>query len=99
MISIINIQKSKFSNLKNTLSKQKEKKDSFEFSLKRLEEIVEALEDGSVQLDEALKLYEEGITLSKQCVAKLSAAEVKLKRLSKDAQGNFELFEEESENE
>ena len=72
----------------------KEKTDSFEYTLKRLEEIVQSLEEGNVPLDEALKLYEEGITLSKLCGEKLKSAELKLKRLSKDAKGNFELFEE-----
>ena len=75
----------------------KEKKDTFEHSLKRLEEIVESLEDGNVALDDALKLYEEGISISKQCVEKLNSAELKLKRLSKDAKGNFELFAEGTE--
>ncbi len=70
----------------------KEKKDTFEHSLKRLEEIVESLEDGNVALDDALKLYEEGISISKQCVEKLNSAELKLKRLTKDATGSFELF-------
>ncbi|MBI3192957.1 MAG: exodeoxyribonuclease VII small subunit [Ignavibacteriae bacterium] len=72
----------------------KEKKDTFEYSLRRLEEIVESLEEGSVPLDDALKLYEEGISISKQCIEKLNSAELKLKRLSKDAKGNFELFTE-----
>ncbi|MBI3189621.1 MAG: exodeoxyribonuclease VII small subunit [Ignavibacteriales bacterium] len=75
----------------------KDKKDTFEHSLKRLEEIVESLEDGNVPLDDALKLYEEGISISKQCVEKLNSAELKLKRLSKDAKGNFELFAEGTE--
>ncbi|HMD14016.1 MAG TPA: exodeoxyribonuclease VII small subunit [Bacteroidota bacterium] len=72
-----------------------DKKDigSFERSLKRLEEIVEQLEDGSITLDEVMKMYEEGVSLSKQCLEHLSQAEVTLKRLSKDAKGNFDLFE------
>ena len=70
---------------------------SFEHSLKRLEEIVETLEQGNVSLDDLMKMYEEGIQISKGCLEELSRAEVKLKRLSKDAQGNFELFDEEME--
>ncbi len=77
----------------------KDKKETFEHSLQRLEEIVESLEDGSVKLDDAVKLYEEGILLSKQCLEKLRTAELKLKRLGKDAEGNFELFEEEATDE
>jgi len=71
------------------------KTGGFEESLKRLEEIVETLEQGSVSLDEAMKMYEEGVVLSKQCLEKLTQAELKLKRLSKDVNGNFELFDEE----
>ncbi len=61
--------------------------------MKRLEEIVEKLESGSVPLDNAMELYEEGVNISKQCLEKLSQAELKLKKLSKDINGNFELFE------
>ena len=68
--------------------------DSLEASLKRLEEIVDSLEGGSVSIDDAMKMYEEGIQLSKACLEKLSQTELKLKRLSKNVQGNFELFEE-----
>lgn len=73
------------------------KPSSFEDSLKRLEEIVQTLEQGNVTLDEAMKMYEEGIEISKKCLAKLTEAEVKLKRLSKDVDGNFELFDEDLE--
>jgi len=65
--------------------------------LKRLEEIVEALERGGETLDEVMKMYEEGVALSKQCLDHLSNAEGKLKRLSKDVRGNFELFDEQME--
>jgi exodeoxyribonuclease VII small subunit len=69
---------------------------SFEDSLRRLEEIVEQLERGSISLEESMKMYEEGIALSKACVSRLMQAEVKLKRLGKDMEGNFQLFEEDS---
>ena len=62
--------------------------------MKRLEEIVEALESGNAPLDDVMKLYEEGVAISKECLAYLSNAEVKLKRLGKDIQGNFELFDQ-----
>ncbi|HXG01764.1 MAG TPA: exodeoxyribonuclease VII small subunit [Bacteroidota bacterium] len=74
---------------------KKENTQTFEQSLKRLEEIVEALEQGDVPLDDALKMYEEGIALSKACVEKLTQAELRLKKLAKDMQGNFRLIEEE----
>jgi exodeoxyribonuclease VII small subunit len=70
---------------------------TFEHSIKRLEKIVETLEEGSVPLEEALKMYEEGVMLSKLCLEKLKHAELKLKTLSKDVNGNFELFEQEEQ--
>jgi exodeoxyribonuclease VII small subunit len=76
-------------------SSKKENKQTFEQSLKRLEEIVEQLEQGDVPLDDALKMYEEGIELSKACVEKLTQAELHLKKLAKDMQGNFQLMEDE----
>ncbi len=75
-------------------STKKENKQSFEQSLKRLEEIVEQLEQGDVPLDDALKMYEEGIELSKACVEKLTQAELHLKKLAKDMQGNFRVIED-----
>ena len=74
--------------------KEKENKPSFEQSLRRLEKIVEELEQGEVPLDDALKMYEEGIELSKACVEKLTHAELRLKKLSKDMEGSFHLIEE-----
>lgn len=79
-------------NTKKTVT-QKVSSSTFEHSMKRLEEIVEKLESGSVPLDNAMELYEEGVNISKQCLEKLSQAELKLKKLSKDINGNFELFE------
>ncbi len=64
---------------------------SFEEAVKRLETIVEKLEEGSVPLDDVMSLYEEGIGLSKRCLEKLSQAELKLKRLTKDADGTLSL--------
>jgi exodeoxyribonuclease VII small subunit len=59
----------------------------------RLEEIVDSLEGGTAPLERSMKLYEEGVNLSKQCIDKLHESEIKLKRLSKDIEGNFELFD------
>ncbi|MBI1807283.1 MAG: exodeoxyribonuclease VII small subunit [Ignavibacteria bacterium] len=66
---------------------------NFERSLKRLEEIIETLERGEVSLDEVMKMYEEGVHLSKACLEQLTQAELKLKRLSKDINGNFRLID------
>ena len=75
------------------MKKKTETLGTFEHSMKRLEEIVDKLESGSVPLDNAMELYEEGVKISKQCLEKLTQAELKLKKLSKDINGNFELFE------
>ncbi len=67
----------------------------FESSLKHLETIVEQLERGDVPLEKSLDLYEEGIQLAKICADHLIRAEVKLKRLGKDLEGNLKLFAQE----
>lgn len=62
---------------------------TFEQALERLEEIVDALEQGTVPLDKALELYQEGATLSKECADRLKAAEQRIMKLSKNADGTF----------
>jgi exodeoxyribonuclease VII small subunit len=64
---------------------------SFEQSMKRLEAIVEKIERGDVPLDDVMKMYEEGVALSKQCLQHLQQTELKLKKLGRDLEGNFEL--------
>lgn len=54
-----------------------------------MEEIVESLEQGTVPLDRALDLYEEGVTLSKECADRLKTAEQRIKKLTKTADGTF----------
>jgi exodeoxyribonuclease VII small subunit len=75
------------------MTAKKIKKDSLEGSLARLEEIVDALERGDVALDDAVAFYEEGITLAKESAERLKAAELKIKKLSKDIDGKFEITE------
>jgi exodeoxyribonuclease VII small subunit len=70
---------------------------SFDESLQRLEQIVEQMEQGDIPLEESLKLYEEGVLLSKVCAQKLQQAELTIKRLGKDLEGNLKLFEEDAE--
>ncbi len=77
--------------------KKDPEESSFDDSLRRLEQIVEQMERGDIPLEESLKLYEEGIVLSKACAQKLQQAEVTIKRLGKDLEGNLKLFEEEAE--
>ena len=70
---------------------------SFDESLRRLEKIVEQMEQAELPLEESLKLYEEGIALSKACAQRLQQAELTIKRLGKDLEGNLKLFEEDAE--
>lgn len=52
-------------------------------ALKRLNEIVKSLEKGDTALEDALKLFEEGVTLTRSCHAKLSEAERRIEVLSR----------------
>ena len=56
---------------------------NFEQSLTRLEEVVRLLERGELPLEEGLALFEEGVTLSRQCQDRLDAAEKRMTALSK----------------
>jgi exodeoxyribonuclease VII small subunit len=75
--------------------------EKFETTLARLEKLVERLEDEDVDLDEALKAFEEGIKLSKQCVAKLGEAQKRVEILLKESDELFttEAFEASEEDE
>ncbi len=79
------------------MTTKKAAKRTLEQSLKRLEEIVNRMEGGETPLDEAVELYEEGIAIAKECAEKLKAAELKIKKLSKDVEGEFEVAETEEE--
>lgn len=68
-------------------------KDSIEKALVRLAEIVDKLERGTVTLDEALDLFEEGVQISKECNQKLKAAELRVQKLVKTLEGEFQMKE------
>lgn len=53
----------------------------FEKKLGRLEEIVQKMERGDLALEESLKLFEEGVTLSRECQVRLNEAEAQVKKL------------------
>ena len=63
-------------------------KMTFEQSMTRLEEIVKTLEKGDASLEDALSLFEEGTALVKSCSGQLDAAEQKIVRLVKGADGS-----------
>lgn len=55
---------------------------NFSETLGRLEEISKILEKGECSLEDAVKLYEEGVTLAKECNEKLTAAKQKVAKLN-----------------
>ena len=59
-----------------------ERKKSFEQAMARLEEVVGLLERGDAPLEESLKLFEEGMSLMKQCSTMLDRAEQKVSKLT-----------------
>lgn len=65
--------------------RQKEiNKVNFEDANKKLQEIIAKLDGGSVSLDEATKLYEEGVTLAKDCYKQLENAKGKIVDLKEE---------------
>lgn len=77
------------------MSKLKDKSESFENLFSELESIVAKLEAGDLSLDESLALFQRGMELSKKCGALLDSAELRIKQLVPQANG--ELSEEEIE--
>jgi exodeoxyribonuclease VII small subunit len=69
---------------------------SFEAAMEKLEEVVEKLEQGDVPLEEAISMFQEGMSLSKQCHDKLKSVESSMDRIL-HADGKVELatFQEE----
>ena len=58
------------------------KKNSFESSLKRLEQIVNEMENAELDIDKSMKLFEEGVSLVKECSSKLNEAKKKIEMLT-----------------
>lgn len=54
---------------------------SFEQAVHRLEQVVRELENGDLALETALALFQEGVTLSRQCSGDLDAAEARIEKL------------------
>ena len=61
---------------------------TFEENMQRLEQIVRAMERGDVALEESLKLFQEGTELVRNCGKLLDEAELQVKKIMTDAQGN-----------
>lgn len=58
-----------------------EQKLTFEQALQRLEQVVRELENGDLALDRSLALFQEGVSLARQCGAQLDEAEARIERL------------------
>jgi len=64
---------------------------TFEEALKALKETVEKLESEDMSLEESLKLFEFGMQLSERCSQLLDEAELKIKQLTTDENGERKL--------
>lgn len=71
----------------------------YEASLVRLQEITQKLEQGGLSLEESLKLFEEGVALYTKCSKALTAAEGRLRTLSKKAGLSYDAEEAPEEEE
>lgn len=61
---------------------------TFEENMGRLEQIVRAMERGDVALEESLKLFLEGTELVRSCGKLLDEAELQVKKILTDSNGN-----------
>lgn len=76
----------------------KSKKElSFEQKLARLEDISEQLESDETSLEDSIKLFEEGVTLSKDCLAALKKAELKITKLKNDITSSINIEDDQNE--
>ncbi len=75
---------------KNKKAPDGEQSEGLEASMEKLEKIVTDLEGGEFGLEEALGKFEEGLRLGKRCKHILDRAELKVKQLVEDADGNLE---------
>ena len=57
------------------------RQETFEQLYARLEAAVARLETGGLPLEESIALYEEGMTLARQCQERIDAAELKITKL------------------
>ena len=64
---------------------------SFEEAFAQLEAAVVALQDGQLPLERALQYYEEGMRLARHCNDLLQQAELRVKQLRVDDEGNINL--------
>ena len=77
---------------------KKDSSESFEQLFRELEATVGKLEAGDLSLDESLALFHRGMELSKKCGELLDHAELRIKELVPQANGEADLedFEEDA---
>lgn len=68
-----------------------EKNMTFEASMQRLEQIVRSMERGDVPLEESLKLFREGTELVDRCSKLLDDAQLQIRKVTEDANGEIVL--------
>jgi exodeoxyribonuclease VII small subunit len=61
---------------------------TFEAAMARLEQVVRQLEAGEIPLDQALALFQEGVTLVRQCTGQLDDAEARIEKLLTQPDGS-----------
>ncbi len=61
---------------------------TFEESMKRLETIVSVLEQNEESLDKTIDLFEEGLTLVKNCENKLKNFETRIEQIQKESENH-----------
>ena len=59
--------------------------------IERLETIVKSLEEGDLPLEQSLRLFEEGVSLTRLCAAKLDEAQQRIDVLTRGDQGDLRL--------
>ena len=70
---------------------KKDEPESFEQLFRELEATVGKLEAGDLSLDESLALFQRGMELSKKCGELLDHAELRIKELVPQADGEADL--------
>ncbi|GAF13675.1 exodeoxyribonuclease VII small subunit [Bacillus sp. JCM 19046] len=65
-------------------SLKKEENLPFEEAMNKLEDLVSKLEEGDVPLEQAISMFQEGMTLSKNCHDKLTKVEAQLDQIMND---------------
>lgn len=78
---------------------KKQSEQSFEKMFSELEAVVEKLEAGDLTLDESLALFQRGMELAKLCGVMLDTAELRVKELVPNTEGNLVAVEYDEDDE